>query len=144
MPIRQIEFTDIEKEIRKTGKSVLNLLAPEMGKAYVVAITRDACPACEKQKPQLNKLADAVSKKHGEDVVFIRVHVKQPEGNTTESLRAKDLFLHYFYPTNLILFRTKDRGAIELYKNASPEMPELEKNIESALETAKALAKETG
>jgi thiol-disulfide isomerase/thioredoxin len=144
MPIRQIEFTDIEKEIRKTSKSFRDYFAPELGKAYVVAITRNACPACEKQKPQLNKLAEAVSKKHGEDVVFIRVHINQPQGDTTESLRAKNLFGHYFYPTNLILFRTKDRGTIELYKNASPDMTELEKNIESALEAAKALAKETG
>ena len=142
MPIREVEFTDIEKEIRKTRQSFRDYFAPAMGKAYVIAITREACPACENQKPQLNKLADAIAKKHGGDIVFIRVHVKQPEGDTTESLRAKDLFGHYFYPTNLILLRTKDRGAIELYKNVSPEMTELEKNVESALETAKALAKE--
>jgi thiol-disulfide isomerase/thioredoxin len=142
MSIRQIEFTDIEKEIRRTGKSVLNYFAPKMGKAYVVAVTRDGCPACDKQKPQLNKLAKTVSKKHGKDIVFIRVHVKQPQGDVTESLRAKDVFSHYFYPTNLIVFRTKDRGAVELYRNASPEMTELEKNIDSALETARMLAKE--
>ena len=57
-------------------------------------------------------------------------------------MRAKDVFHHYFYPTNLILIKTCDRGAFELYRNAGPEMAELEKNIESAVKTAEMLAKE--
>jgi hypothetical protein len=53
------------------------------------------------------------------------------------------MFGHYFYPTNLILLRTKDRGAIEYYRNASPDMRELGKNIEAAVETATMMKKET-
>jgi hypothetical protein len=36
-----------------------------------------------------------------------------------------------------------DRGAIELYRNVSPEMDELEKNIEVAIKIAATLQKET-
>jgi thiol-disulfide isomerase/thioredoxin len=142
MSVTQVEFTDLEKQTKKKGQSVLRLLASDMGKAYVIAICRDNCPACKRQAPRLNELADDLTEKHGKKLVFIRVHVKQPSGDNTESLRAKDLFGHYFYPTSLILFRTKDRGAIEYYRVSSPKMTELKRNIEVALETAVMLAKE--
>lgn len=113
-----------------------------MGKAYVIAICRDNCPACKRQTPRLNKLADDLTGKHGRKLVFICVHVKQPSGDNTESLRAKDMFGHYFYPTNLIIFKTRDRGAVEYYRISSAKMTELKRNIEVALETAVMLAKE--
>ncbi len=142
MAVNQVEFTDLEKQTKKKGQSALQLLAPNMGKAYVIAICRDNCPACKRQTPKLDKLAEDLTKKHGNKLAFIRVHVKQPSGDNTESIRAKDLFGHYFYPTNLILFRTRDRGAIEYYRNSSPKMTELKRNVEVALETAVMLAKE--
>lgn len=142
MPINTIEFTMIEKEISKTSGSHLDYLAPEIGEVYVIAITRDGCSACEKQKPELAKLAKVSTEKHGGKVVFSRIHVKQPSGSQEESLRSKDLFGHYFYPTNLILLRTVDRGAIEFYRNISPEMDELRKNIGIAVEIATMIKKE--
>jgi thiol-disulfide isomerase/thioredoxin len=143
MAIGKIEFTKLEKETAKKGKPVLNRLASDIGKVYVVSITRDGCPACKRQKPRLDRLAKSIFEKHGNKVIFTRVHVKQPSGDTTESLRAKDVFGHYFYPTSLILLKTRDRGAMEYYRNVSPDMRELEKNIETALETATMIEKET-
>jgi thiol-disulfide isomerase/thioredoxin len=142
MPINKTEFAELEQKISKTGKSALHLLAPEIGKAYVISITRDGCPACKKQKPKMTELEKATMKKHGGKVVFTQIHVKYSASDNTESLRAKDVFGHYFYPTNLILVRTRDRGAIEYYKNASPSMGELRKNIEVALKVATAFEKE--
>ena len=138
----KIEFSRLEKEIQETDMSHLDYLAPDVGKVYVVFITRDGCPACEKQKPKILELAQTTKKKHGEKVIFVRVHVKQPSGSQEESLRSKDVFGHYFYPTNLILLRTVDRGAIEFYRNVSPEMDELRKNIETAVEIATMIEKE--
>lgn len=143
MSIDQLEFTELEKQISKKAKPALQLLALGLGKVHVIAISRDNCPACKRQKPKLDKLAKDMAKKHGDKVGFIRIHVKQPSGDITESLRAKDVFGHYFYPTNLILFRTKDRGAVEYYRNPSPRMSELRRNIETALKIAAMLAKET-
>jgi thiol-disulfide isomerase/thioredoxin len=131
MPIIQVEFTEIEKQVSKTRGTTIDLLARDFGKIYVVAITREGCPACARQKPKLNELADSLSKKHGDKLAFIRIHINQPEGDTTESMRAKDMFKHYFYPTNLILWRSQDRGAAELYRNISPRMSELRRNIET-------------
>lgn len=141
MTVNTIEFVELEK-LRKTKKSHLDLLAPEMGKAYVIAMTRDGCPNCDEQKPKLDKLASTMIRKHGDKVVFTRVHVKYTPDSTKESIRAKDIYGHYFYPTNLILIRTRDRGTFEYYRNTAPAMRELEKNIESAIETAVMLAKE--
>lgn len=142
MLINKTEFAKLEKEISETGKPLLDCLAPDIGKVYVVAITRDGCPACERQKPKLKELARITTKKYESKVVFTRIHVRQPPGSQEESLRSKDVLGHYFYPTNLILLRTRDRGAIEYYRNVSPEMDELEKNIEIAVEIATMIQKE--
>jgi len=141
MKASKIEFGRLMKEISETCKSHLDYLATDIGKVYVVAITRDGCQACERQKPKLQELTKTVEEKHGDKVVFARIHVRQPLGSQEESLRSKDVFGHYFYPTNLILLRTVDRGAIEFYKNASPEMDELEKNIEVAVGVAAMIEK---
>jgi thiol-disulfide isomerase/thioredoxin len=132
MPTNVIEFTKLEK----AGESPPDFLAPKIGTVYVVAITRDGCPACKRQKPKLDGLATSLEAKHGDRVVFTRIHVNYSPDSQQESLRSKDLLRHYFYPTNLILIRSKDRGAIEYYRNASPDMRELLKNIEKAAEVA--------
>lgn len=133
MTIRVVEFTTLEN----TGKPVWDSLAPKRGVVYIVAITRDGCPVCKRQKPKLEKLAAALSEKHGKRVAFTRIHVNYSSESQEESLRSKDLLRHYFYPTNLILIRSKDKGAIEYYRNASPSMSELKRNIEKAVEVAK-------
>jgi len=109
MTVKVIEFTTLEK----TGKPAWDFLAPKICVVYVVAITRDECPACKRQKPKLDKLAAALAEKHGNRIVFTRIHVNFSSESQAESLRSKDLLRHYFYPTNLILIRSKDRGAIE-------------------------------
>jgi hypothetical protein len=142
MTIATIEFTKLEKKLLRTKKTPLDILAPALGKAYVIAITRDGCPNCEEQKPKLDKLAIGIAGKHGNKVVFTRIRIKYTPESKEESLRAKDVFHHYFYPTNLILVRSRDRGAFELYRNAGPTMTELAKNIDDAVETAVMLAKD--
>lgn len=142
MPINKIEFINLEDQISETGKSHLDCLAPDIGKVYAIAITRDGCSACEKQKSRLTELAKSVEEKFENKVVFICLHVTRPVNSEEESLRSKDLLGHYFYPTNLILIKTQDRGAIEYYRNVSSEMEELERIIERALEIAKVIEKE--
>jgi len=142
MPIDTIEFKRIENEISETSKSHLDYLASDIGKVYVIAITRDGCSACEKQKPKLNELAETIAEKHSDRVVFTRIHVSWSPESLEESSKSKDVFGHYFYPTNLILLRTKDRGAIEFYRNVSPKMDELKRNIEIAVEITTMIKKE--
>lgn len=143
MQIENVEFARFESEISKAHESAMEHLAPDIGRAYVVAITRERCPACQKQKPRLDKLAATLKQKYKDKVVFIRIHVKRPPTSEEESLRSKDMFGHYFYPTNLILLRTADRGAVEIYRNTSPTMSELGRNVENAVEMADMLEKQT-
>ncbi|MDH7563887.1 MAG: thioredoxin family protein [Candidatus Bathyarchaeota archaeon] len=139
MPIKTIEFTDLEKELLATKKRFQEALAPELGKAYIIAITRDGCPACERQKPKLDQLAKAAARTHKDRVVFTRIHVKYRKDMEKESARSKEVLAHYFYPTNLILVRTKDRGATELYRSAAPTMSELKRHIGIAVKLAEML-----
>lgn len=140
-----IEFSKFEKELVmcERPQSPLDLLAHEIGKVYVVTITREACSACERQKPKLNALKATVEKKHKGKVVFTRIQVAYSPDKNEESLRSKNILGHYFYPTNLILLRTRDRGAFELYRNVQAEMAELERNITAALEVAAVPQNET-
>ncbi len=141
MLIEKIEFTELEKEISKKGRPFRDNVATETGKTYVVSITRDRCPACKRQKPKLEKLAKTLTEKHGKKVAFVQVHVKRPPDSEEESLRSKDLLGHYFYPTNLILLRTRDKGVLEYYRSVSPRMSELKRNIDAAVEIAARLEK---
>jgi thiol-disulfide isomerase/thioredoxin len=141
MKPRTIEFADLERKISATGKSFRDILVNELGKAYVIAITRAGCPACERQKPKLDKLAENFPAEKNDKAAFIRVHVKYSEDSHEESLRSKDVLGHYFFPTNIILVRTRDRGAIELFRSVSPRMSELKRNIMMATEIADMLSK---
>ncbi len=141
MLIRKVEFVDVEKKI-SSRMSFRDVLAPEMRKAYVVVITRDGCPACRRHKPRFEKLANALGRKFGAAVVFVEVHVKKPADSDVESQRSKTVLGHYFYPTDLVLLRTKDRGAIEFFRGVSARMDELARNVENAVATAVAFAKE--
>jgi hypothetical protein len=71
MQMGNIEFTKLEKILPETGKSLLDYLAPDIGKVYVVAITRERCPACHKQKPKLDKLAATLKQKHKGKIAFV-------------------------------------------------------------------------
>ncbi len=141
MGIKTIEFVELEKQIQQKRTSFKDILAQELGKAYAIAITRDGCPACEKQKPKLEKLAVRMAQQHGNKIIFLRVHVKRPASSDTESLRSKDVLGHYFYPTNLVIVRTRDKGAFELYRSISPRMSELERSINASVEIAATMEK---
>ncbi len=139
MKINTVEFSELEK----TGEFPLDFLAPRMGKVYVIAITRDGCPTCKRQKPKLDKLARSLEAEYGNRVAFTRIHVSFSPDSQEESLRSKALLRHYFYPTNLILVRSGDRGAVEYYRNTAPDMRELRRNIQKALEVAKFFEKKS-
>lgn len=139
MAILKVEFIELEKETSGNRKSALERLAPKSGKVYVVSITRDGCPACEEQKPKMEEVAKEIAQKYGDKIVFTRIHVKYSSKASEESLRSRDVFGHYFYPTNLILLRTGDKGAIEYYRSVATNMDELKRNIGIASEVAASL-----
>ncbi len=142
MSVETIEFVDLEKVLLRKHVSFRDYFASEVGKVYVVCISRDGCPVCVKQKPKVDKLAKALAGKSGDRVVFVRVHVKYSPERNQESLRSKDVLGHYFYPTNLVLVRSRDKGAFEYYRAASPRISELARSIVRSVEVAKMLEKQ--
>ena len=137
-----LKFAELERKLAKSAMTPINYLAPKLGNVYVITITRDGCSACEREKPKLDMLETDLIEKHGNRIEFKRIHIKHSSDSTCESLQAKDLFHYYFYPTVLVVVRTKDKGAVEFYRNISPEIAELKNNIEHSLELAKVLEKE--
>jgi thiol-disulfide isomerase/thioredoxin len=142
MSVETIEFVDLEKALSRKHVSFRDFFASEVGKVYVVCISRDGCPVCVKQKPKVDRLAKALAGKYGGKVVFARVHVKYSPERNQESLRSKDVLGHYFYPTNLVLVRSRDKGAFEYYRAASSRISELARNVAHAVEVAKMLEKQ--
>ncbi len=137
MSVETIEFVDLEKALLRKHVSFRDYFASEVGKVYVLCISRDGCPVCVRQKPKVARLAKSMAGKFGDRVAFLRVHVKYSAERNEESLRSKDVFGHYFYPTNLVLVRSRDRGVVEFYRASSPRMGEFERNVRSAVEVAK-------
>ena len=97
MPVSVIEFGELRNQLEMTRSSLLDYMSPEMGRVYVVAVTRDLCSACERQKPQLNELAEKTAKKHNGKVIFTRIHVRYHENSKEESRLGKDILGHCFY-----------------------------------------------
>ncbi len=142
MPVETIEFAELERILLTKHVPFRDYLAPKIGRVYVVSITRDGCPVCVRQKPKMDKLANTMTEKHGNRVIFMRVHVKYSPERNEESLRSKDVLGHYFYPTNFVLVRSRDKGVFEYYRAASPRTSELARNIAHAVEVAKMLEKQ--
>lgn len=142
MAIHRLEFTELEGLLRQSRSSWLNVLAPDVGKAFVVAITRDGCAVCERHKPKLEKLAEELNSKHGKNVAFTTVHINWREDFNDESQRSKEVMHHYFYPTDLVLVRTRDMGVVEYYRATAPRLSDLKRSILSAAKAAEYLAKE--
>lgn len=138
MAVCVTKFASLEKRL-SARRGWRELIGPAAGAVRVVAIGRDGCPGCVKFKPVLEKLAKELAAGYGRRIKFARVHVSCPGGSMAESLRAKKLLGHYFYPTAAILARSKDLGVFEYYRAVSPPAGELRRRALSALRAAERL-----
>ena len=139
--MKVIRFTDLEKRLRGKKASWKELLAPAPGAVSVLAIGRDGCPGCVRQKPALARLAKSMAGEYGGRISFSSVHISCPGGSREESVRSKKTLGHYFYPTIVVLIRAKDTGPVEYYRAISPAMSELRRYASNALRAAEALKK---
>ncbi len=133
MTIKTIHYTQLEKRLRKTNKSLVEYLAPKSGKIYVINITRQNCPSCEKQKPKLEKLAATLTEQYSNKIIFTNIHVNYTKNDPHESNRSKTILGHDFYPTTFIFINNRAHGTINTYKNIEPTTTELRNNIKKNL-----------
>lgn len=135
MPLIRITYEDFLKESQEATDNPLAAFAVNQGTVYVFALARDLCTGCEIQKPLYEKLADAMSQKHGDRVKFYSIHVSDQE-LFREKFKGFRLMLKFAaYSTYLILLKT-ELGTVETYREIEPPMEEVERNIAIAVDLA--------
>lgn len=136
MPVKVLNFSEINKTLHDKGVSPLDLLVKKRGSAYVVAVTREKCPSCEKQKPVFEKLSNKMKEKHGSQVEFIRVHAWFSKEETKEAKQTANAFRTVGFPTYIIALKDNHGHSIETYRALRLLASEVEKNIKTAVEIA--------
>ena len=134
MTVRVLNFSDLKKSLDETSVQPLDVLVKKSGKVYVVAVTREKCPDCEKQEPLFEKLSDRMKKKYGEQVEFSRVHSSYGQGREEEAKQCLDSFHTVAFPTYILVIKDGEGGNRETYRSLEPPMSEIERNIKTSVE----------
>jgi len=136
MAVKLLNFSKLKKALEEKKIGFADFFVETLGKAYVIAITREKCSGCEKQKPLFEKLSNKMKRKHGSRVEFVRVHAQYNQQNREETIRCLDTFQTVAFPTYVILVRTHQGKNREIYRAIEPPMSEIERNIKTAVELA--------
>jgi len=136
MPVKVLSFSELKKILDKTSGEPLDILMKKTGTAYVVAVTREKCPGCEKQKPFFEKSSSRMKKKYADQVEFIRVHSSYSQEQTEEAKQCLASFRTVAFPTYIIGVKDDEGNNRETYRSIEPPMSEIERNIQTAIETA--------
>jgi len=136
MPVKVLNFSEFKKTLDAKSVEPLNVLVKKVGTAYVVAVTREKCPGCEKQKPLFEKLSNRMKKKYGNQVEFLRVHSPYGQEQKDEAKRCLDAFHTVAFPTYIIGIKDNEGNYRETYRSLEPPMREIERNIKTGVEIA--------
>jgi len=136
MPIKVFNFSEFKKKLDASGEP-LDILAKKRGIAYVVTVTREKCPGCEKQKPLFEKLSNRMKEKHGDQVEFLRVHARFSQEQKEEAKQCADAFHTVGFPTYIIGIKDSEGNNLETYRALESPMKEIERNIRLGVEVAK-------
>lgn len=136
MPVKVLAFSEFKKTIKKTGTKPLDILAKKVGTVYVVAVTREKCPGCEKQKPLFEKLSERIREKYPDQTRFFRVHSAFGQEQTEEAKQCLTAFHTVAFPTYIIAIKDSDGKAQETYRAIEPAMSEIERNIKISAQIA--------
>jgi thiol-disulfide isomerase/thioredoxin len=139
MTVKFLDFSELIKALDDKDPEFTDLFTEKFGVAYVVAVTREKCSGCEKQKPLFERLSEKMKNKHGSRVEFVRVHAhysKESKESREETTRCLDIFQTVAFPTYLICVRDYQGKSRETYRALEPPMSEIERNIKTAVELA--------
>ncbi len=137
MPPKVLNFSELEKKLDADNPEALDILVKEFGTAYIVAVTREKCPDCEKQKPLFEKLSKKMREKYTDSTEFFRVHSRFSKKQTQEAKQCLDAFHTIAFPTYIIAIKDKDGNSRETYRALEPPMNEIERNIKLSVKVAK-------
>ncbi len=137
MSVKILEFSKLQKMLNEKNIDFLDFFVEKYGIAYVVAITRERCSGCERQKGLFEKMYDKMKNKYGARVELFRVHAYYSPASKEETLLCLDTFRTVAFPTYVICLRDHRGNNCETYRAIEPPMNELERNIKSSVELAK-------
>jgi len=136
MPIKVLNFSELKKTLDERSVTPLDIIVKKKGITYVVAVTRENCPGCEKQKPLFEKLSNKMKKKYVNQIEFFRVHSQWSKEQKDEAKQCADAFHTVAFPTYIIGVRDAQRNNQETYRSLQPPMSEIERNIKTSVEIA--------
>jgi len=136
MPVKVLNYSELKKTLAERSVDPLDAIMKKAGIAYVVAVTREKCPGCEKQKPLFKKLSNRMKKKYGNQIEFFRVHSSWSREHTEEAKQCADAFHTVAFPTCIIGVKDDEGNNRETYRAIEPPMSEIERNIKTAVEIA--------
>jgi len=137
MSVKFLEFSKLKKTLNEKNIDFLDFFVKKFGIAYVVAVTREKCSGCERQKGLFEKMSDKMKNKHGAQVEFFRVHAYYSPASKEETLLCLDTFRTVAFPTYVVCLRDHRGNSRETYRAIEPSMSEIERNIKSSVELAK-------
>lgn len=137
MSVEFLEFSNFKKMLAEKNMDFLDFFVKEFGIVYVVAVTREKCSGCERQKGSFEKMSAKMKSKHGDRVGFFRVHAHYSPASKEETLLCLDTFRTVAFPTYVICLRDHRGKNRETYRAVEPSMSEIERNIKSSVELAK-------
>lgn len=136
MAVKFLDFTELKKAVDEKNIGFADFFVENFGIAYIVAVTREKCSGCEKQKTLFEKLSDKMKSKHGSRVEFVQVHTHYTQENIEETMQCLDAFHTVAFPTYVICVRNHQGKNRETYRAIEPLMREIERNIKTAVELA--------
>lgn len=136
MTVTVLNFADLKKTLDKKNGDPLNTLVKKVGTVYVVAVTREKCPGCEKQEPLFEKLESRMKKKYPRQTEFFRVHAFFSQEQREEAKQCLTAFRTVAFPTYIIGIKDDVGNCRETYRSIEPPMREIERNIEISVELA--------
>jgi len=136
MAVKVLNFSELKKALDERSVDPLDILVKKAGIAYVVAVTREKCHGCEKQKPLFEKLSNKMKKKYAKQIEFFRVHSSWSQEQKEEAKQCADAFHTVAFPTYIIGVKDDEGNNRETYRSIGPSMSEIERNIKTGVEVA--------
>jgi thiol-disulfide isomerase/thioredoxin len=136
MPVKILNFSELKKKLDASGSEPLDLIVKKVGITYVVAVTREKCPGCEKQKPLFEKLLNKMKEKYGNQVEFFRVHSAYSQEQKEEAKQCLDAFHTVAFPTYIVSVKDGEGNNRETYRSIEPFISEIERNIKTGMQIA--------
>ena len=137
MSVKFLEFSKFKKMLNERNIDFLDFFVKKFGTTYVVAIMREKCSGCERQKGLFEEISDKMKRQHGAHVEFFQVHAYYTPASKEETLLCLDTFRTVAFPTYIICLRDHRGNNRETYRAIEPSASEIEENLERSIELAK-------